>query len=67
MIITEVVPQSGAASSELPKASTGYGKKANTTLKRGLLVLGIDDIAQFRKDREIVARVVQPVVSHRTP
>jgi len=54
MIITEVVPQNGPASSKQPPKSSGYATR--TTIrsgsKQGELALGIDDIALFRRDRE---------------
>ena len=49
MLISEVIPRSGDASSALPPASTGYARGDQET--SGLL-LGIDDIVQFRRDRE---------------
>lgn len=57
-IITEMIPQSGPASSKLPPKSAGYKSQSSikSALKRGELVLGIDDIPLFRKDRENVIR-----------
>ena len=49
MLISEVIPKSGDASSELPPASTGYARGDQGTSG---LVLGVDDIVQFRRDRE---------------
>lgn len=49
MLITEVIPRLGEASSPLPPSSTGY-ESGDQSLSG--LVIGIDDIAQFRRDRE---------------
>ena len=53
MLVTEIIPRTGAASSKAPPLSTGYAEKGFTkeNEKNGL-TLGIDDIARFRKDRE---------------
>lgn len=49
MLIAEVIPRSGDASSSLPPTSTGYARG-----DQGIsgLVLGVDDLVQFRRDRE---------------
>lgn len=54
MIVTELVPQSGSASSKPPPKSFGYKSRSSikSALKRGELSLGVDDILQFRVDRE---------------
>lgn len=52
VLVTEVIPRQGAASSTLPPASTGY---KSSDLDRGGLLLGVDDIEQFRRDRERLA------------
>lgn len=49
VLITEMVPRQGPASSELPPTSTGY---SDAVLSSGSFMLGIDDIALFRRDRE---------------
>lgn len=49
MLITEVIPRSGDASSPLPPKSAGYNKGDQEVT--GLL-LGVDDLVQFRRDRE---------------
>ena len=51
MLITEVIPRSGDASSPLPPSSTGYARGDQETTG---LIIGIDDIIQFRRDREKV-------------
>lgn len=56
MIITEVVPQNGPASSKQPPKSSGYATRTRTGSKQGELALGIDDIALFRRDRETMAK-----------
>jgi insulysin len=50
MLITEIIPRQGEVSSPLPPTSTGYAKGDQGT--SGLL-LGIDDIIQFRRDRDL--------------
>jgi hypothetical protein len=54
MIVTELVPQSGPASSRSPPKSVGYKSRSSikSALKRGELTLGIEDIYLFRMDRE---------------
>lgn len=49
MLITEVIPRNGSASSELPPRSADYNKDDQQTTG---LVLGIDDLVQFRRDLE---------------
>jgi insulysin len=49
ILITEIIPQHGAASSQSPITSGGYGRSDFSTSN---YILGIDDIEQFRKDRE---------------
>jgi len=51
MLITEIVPSSGPASSTEPVSSGGYAEGIVDQTTDGLL-LGIDDIAKFRFDRE---------------
>jgi len=58
ILITEVIPRVGPSSSKAPATSTGYaeGNKSSSYLgKDGSLRLGIDDIEQYRRDREAVA------------
>lgn len=50
ILITEVVPQVGVASTQAPPRSTGY-KSAEVPTGTGP-ILGIDDIDDFRTDRE---------------
>lgn len=54
VFISEVIPKSGVAASKAPPTSTGYasGKVNGFRNKDGSLRLGIDDIEQFRRDRE---------------
>jgi hypothetical protein len=54
VLVTQVIPRQGPASSKLPPTSTGYGTSKFTDLDlfNGTLVLGVDDIQQFRQDRE---------------
>jgi insulysin len=49
MLITEVIPRNGNASSELPPRSADYNKGDQEVTG---LVLGIDDLVQFRRDLE---------------
>jgi insulysin len=51
LLITEMVPRIGVASSAAPPLSTGYTSDKAASLTTGL-VLGIDDIEEFRKGRE---------------
>jgi insulysin len=50
VLVTEIVPRAGAASSGEPVPSMGYAAGRATT--EGALQLGIDDIQPFRKNRE---------------
>jgi len=54
IMISEVVPRSGPASSKSPATTTGYaeGRKNGAKSPGGSLRLGVDDIEQFRRDRE---------------
>ena len=52
VVITQVIPAQGPASSTIPPESTGYG---STVLPEGTIVLGVDDLDQFRRDRERIA------------
>jgi insulysin len=49
ILITEMIPRQGVAASQSPQISTGYGAADLTS--EGL-VIGIDDIELFRRDRE---------------
>jgi secreted Zn-dependent insulinase-like peptidase len=49
VLITEMIPKQGVAASQLPLTSTGY--EAADLTSEGL-VIGIDDIKNFRRDRE---------------
>jgi len=49
VLISEIIPRQGAASSMPPPTSTGY-TSSDAALEG--LVLGIDDLEQFRRDRE---------------
>jgi insulysin len=49
VLITEMIPRQGVASSQSPQTSTGY-EEADLTSEG--LVIGIDDIKSFRRDRE---------------
>jgi len=53
LLVSEVVPKVGPASTKAPPKSMGYptGKKNGSASSNGALVLGIDDVEQFRKDR----------------
>jgi insulysin len=55
LLITEMVPRVGVASTAAPPTTTGY--KAGTKNGDKELVLGIDDIEQFRDDLEALASV----------
>ena len=58
ILISEVVPRVGSASAKAPATTTGYaeGNKSRSYLGRdGSLQLGIDDIEQYRRDREVVS------------
>jgi insulysin len=50
VLITEIVPREGPASSSEPVSSMGYARGMPNT--DGALQLGIDDIQPFRKNRE---------------
>jgi secreted Zn-dependent insulinase-like peptidase len=50
VLITQVIPRTGAASSPEPAASTGYTRD-DLSSPDGIR-LGIDDIEQFRRDRD---------------
>jgi len=52
VLITQVVPQSGPASSPSPPKTTGYASAANKTPPPEGLILGIDDIQAFRNELE---------------
>lgn len=49
MLVAEIIPRQGAASSQAPPTTTGYGRK---DFPDESFVLGIDDIEQFRRVRE---------------
>lgn len=49
MLVTQVVPKAGPASSQAPPRSTGYG---TPSFSSDSLILGIDDIEQFRRKQE---------------
>lgn len=49
VLITQVIPASGPASSSKPPKSTGYGSSKLSDLET--TVLGVEDIEQFRRDR----------------
>ena len=51
VLITQIIPRQGAASSPAPLQSTGYASMTDKRPVEGL-VLGVDDIAAFRKDLE---------------
>lgn len=51
VLITQVVPREGPASSAEPPRSTGYASMTNKKPEGGL-VLGVDDIDDFRQDLE---------------
>jgi insulysin len=50
LLITEMIPQVGTASSSTPPKSMGYN--SSSVSKSSGLVLGIDDISKYRQDRE---------------
>lgn len=54
MIICEIVPRTGAASSKAPPLSTGYDSTQN--VKDNGILLGINDISYFRKMRDSADR-----------
>lgn len=49
VLITEIIPRQGVASSQAPLTSSGYGR---SDFPKASYVLGIDDIDQFRRNRE---------------
>lgn len=49
VFITEIIPRQGSASSQAPATSSGYGQK---DFLKSSFILGVDDIDQFRRDRE---------------
>ena len=51
MIVSEIIPNAGPASSRRPPNSSGYAKGDMKSSEDGF-VLGIDDIDKFREDRE---------------
>ena len=51
VLVTELVPQVGVASSQMPLKTTGYNRGKNPAQGDGP-TLGIDDIDLFRKDRD---------------
>merc|ERR1712086_110444 len=53
VLITEMIPQVGPTSSPKPPTSTGYSplNPSSTDSKSSSLVLGIDDISIYRRDR----------------
>jgi insulysin len=51
-LLTQVIPTVGVAASALPPATTGYGTK---TMPENTIVVGVDDIEQFRRDREKIS------------
>ncbi|KAG7356829.1 insulin-degrading protein [Nitzschia inconspicua] len=52
ILVTEMIPQTGVASSPAPPKSTGYILTASSISKSSGLVLGIDDIQKYRQERE---------------
>jgi insulysin len=52
VLITEMIPQVGVASSDAPPKSTGYVPSLASIAKSSGLVLGVDDIQTFRNARE---------------
>jgi hypothetical protein len=52
ILITEMIPQTGVASSQAPAKSTGYIPTLSSISKSSGLVLGIDDIQRYRDERE---------------
>jgi insulysin len=49
VLITEIIPRLGIATSQTPLTSSGYGR---SDFPNASYVLGVDDIDQFRRDRE---------------
>jgi insulysin len=61
VLITEMIPQVGAASSAAPPKSTGYASVQAASTESSGLVLGIDDIQRYRQDRQrLVSNTVDP-------
>ena len=56
ILLSEIIPRQGDASSPLPPTTTGY--EPGDVLTSGL-ILGIDDIAEFRRDREKMLAVAR--------
>jgi hypothetical protein len=56
MLISEIVPNAGPASSRRPPKSTGYATTGLEKDSKGIK-LGVDDIQRFREDREMVLDV----------
>lgn len=56
MLITEIVPNAGPASSRRPPKSTGYATTGLEKDSKGI-TLGVDDIQRFREDREMMLDV----------
>lgn len=52
ILITEMIPQTGVASSPAPSKSTGYTPTLSSISKSSGLLLGIDDIQRYRDERE---------------
>jgi insulysin len=52
ILVTEMIPQTGVASSKAPPKSTGYVPTLSSISKSSGLVLGIDDIQRYREERE---------------
>lgn len=53
ILVTEIVPSTGPASSAAPPTRTGYVRRAiSDSEPTGGIKLGIDDIERFRRDRE---------------
>jgi insulysin len=52
ILVTEMIPQTGVASSEAPPKSTGFIPSLSSISKSLGLVLGIDDIQRYRDVRE---------------
>lgn len=51
VLVTEIIPRQGAASSQTPPTSTGYGSR-QFAFEDTSFVLGVDDIEEFRRARE---------------
>lgn len=57
VLITEMIPQTGVASSPAPLKSTGYVPTLTSLSKSSGLVLGEDDIQKYRDEREKLVSV----------